>query len=252
MKRWILPLVLCLAAVPALAGPPSPWPEDVLRGEVLVLEPPATSEATGWSFLPDDVRWWLSADGLALVETIHVDEITAAWAEVVDGKPIISLATIVVKGPEPEPEPVPPVPPPPPPPPAIEELTAVLIEETNDRTPAMGAMLLDPNLHSWFDASAKRRFRPFDDDQISADARKWLVYIQDKPLPYLILHNETGQVVHEGKSPDTTAAFLALLNRYAPNGAKPQPKPKPKPVVVPCLPGQKCYVPYRRGLFRRR
>lgn len=245
--HWLLGIVLYLAAVPALAAPPSPWPSQIPRGEVLVLEPPTGSESTGWRFLPADVRWWLSADGQALVETIRVEEITASWAEMVDGVPVITLATIAVKGPMPEPEPQPD--PEPLPPPLPKKLTVVLIEETADRTPALGAMLLDPKLHAWFDAAASRRFRPFDDDQVPNDVRKWVELAAGR-LPYLILHDETGQVLHEGKAPDTTAAFLALLNRYAPNGQAP---PKPSPIVDPCPPGSKCYVPQsRRYLFRRR
>ena len=278
MRHWLLAILFFLPPpthslagdIPVLVDAPSIWPEHVPRGEVLVLEPLTDSEATGWKFLPEPVRWWLSVDGEALIETVHVDKITAAWAEVVEGKPVISLATIVVDGLEPPAPPIPPLPPP-----VITELTAVLVEESDNRTVAEGALLLSPKLHSWFDASPRRHFRPFDDDivdqheQTPKDLRRWFAMAEGKVLPYLILHGENGQVVYAGPLPKeevaigveqvTADALLKLLEQYAPKETEPQPQPapnpkprpppKPQPVVEPCLPGQKCSIPHRRGLL---
>ena len=141
---------------------------------------------------------------------------------------VVAKKVIQVGTPQPEPKPDP-GPQPEPQPKPYRELWLLVVEERLDRTPQTAAIVLAPELRRLL----SDRVRLLDKDVLDkADnvpnwARKWLDLAKGKPLPYLFLFTEHGEVLWEGPLPKTLAEVRALIEQRLPKGTTPPPSVTP-------------------------
>jgi len=143
------------------------------------------------------------------------------WA-VIDGHLVASKVVLTVAGDvEPPVPPVPPDPPPPLPPPPIvvEQLHAIIVEESADRTPEQAKVVLSKAVRDYL-TSVDGVLHIVDQDVTDGDGNTpttvagWIERAKDKTLPWLFLVAENGREVASQALPTTPEKFLELLTRY--------------------------------------
>lgn len=162
-------------------------------------------------------------------------------AETEDGAGYYRRVTLAAPAPGPTPPPSPPVPPtpqpePPPPVPQPQKLTAVVIEESSQRTPAQANVLLSPAVAAYV-AAGQHRWYVFDQDAAKAGAvtqcgpggcravpvakldpafAPFFDAARGKQLPRLVIaaQGTGGKILAEIPLPATSAAVLDALKKY--------------------------------------
>jgi hypothetical protein len=160
-------------------------------------------------------------------------EIAGAKVQVLEGFGLLnSKATFQVGPADP---PTPPVPPTPPPTPQPQKLTAVVIEESSQRTPAQAGVILAPTIATWVQAGGHKWY-VFDRDAenasqapvcdsrgcrieqrsgLDASFKPYFDVARGKPLPRLVIGVQgKGTILCDGPLPATAAETLALLKRF--------------------------------------
>lgn len=128
-----------------------------------------------------------------------------------DGKVVIKRTKTLVQigdptpPPPPQPPPTPPPPPPPPPPPGQKVAWAILVEESAERTPAIGAVI--GNVTGWAGLQAKGiKHLVVDKDDPAAAASGYVAAAQKAGgLPALLLLGTDGLFLRAVKLPETFA-----------------------------------------------
>jgi len=164
---------------------------------------------------------------------------------------IVAKKVIQVGTPQPKPKPDP-GPQPDPQPKPYRELWMLVVEERLDRTPQTAAIVLAPELRRLLSDRVRLLDKDVLDraDQVPGWAKKWLELAKGKPLPYLFLFTEHGEVLWEGPLPKTLAEVRALIEQRLPKGATPPlsitPSTAPATTIWRGLPQRMC-TPYGCG-----
>jgi hypothetical protein len=149
-------------------------------------------------------------------------------------------------GPEPGPEPDPePEPEPEPDPGPVSSLWAIFVYESDevDDQPWLANILTSQFIRQLGNANTRLLFADKDEKDESGQpperTRTWtqLAASDKRPLPWLYLVNQEGQIVAQQAVPHTVAEVVALIQRYAP-AAPPPGKMTITPYNPPCPTGQ--------------
>lgn len=160
-----------------------------------------------------------------LIETSETNQfILVLSSPTAEGGVVLSLHTFTVgeSGPEPGPDPTPdPDPPPPPPPPPVQNIFAVIVEETDDRDELSAAQVaaLDSTEIRDYMAEHGHQFRVVDQDVKGPDGKRppsiasFLQRAENRPLPRLIVSDQAGEVLADDLV-ESEPAVLKTLKQY--------------------------------------
>lgn len=205
-------------------------PTEYLAGSMVTLNAEGTAAKFVWgpdADLVEQNNVHIDSDGKTLVFTSPVaGKFTFSLAGV-DAAGFITVrqhtvAIIAPSPPGPTPDPPNPVPPVPPPP-APGQITVLIVEETEERTPAMALLQGSTKLREYLNSHCEKgdKGRPMwlwtDDDAEFKNAHKvWqdAMKLPRQSVPWLIVLAKGGATLHSGPLPAKTDAVLATLKKY--------------------------------------